>query len=100
MKYIIFLPALLVVYGCTTVRYNGTDTISKEVDYPEIGKAIVAYVGDNMIQKGTITEESILVVNKTINGVFYDIPAQRYPQIGFDKNLNPCPPRPISHVKH
>jgi len=85
MKSIIVLLALFVVSGCTTVRYNGTDTFSKEVDYPEVGKVITVYVGDHMVQKGTITEESVLVVHKTIDGALYDIPAKKYPQIGFDQ---------------
>lgn len=85
MKSIIVLLALLVVSGCTTVRYNGTDTFVKEVDYPEAGKVITVYVGDHMVQKGTITEESVLVVHRMIDGVLYDIPANKYPQIGFDQ---------------
>jgi hypothetical protein len=85
MKSIIVLFALFVVSGCTTVRYNGTDTFVKEVDYPEVGKLITVFVGDHMVQKGTIAEESILVVQKTIDGALYDIPAKKYSKVGFDQ---------------
>lgn len=81
----IFAIIIILMAGCTTVRYNGTDTFVKEVDYPEVGKAITVYVGDHMVQKGTITEESVLLVHKTIDGAFYDIPAKKYPQVGYDQ---------------
>lgn len=76
--------SILVTTGCTTVKYNGTDTFVKEVNYPEVGKVITVYVGDHLVQKGTITEENVLVVNQMIDGALYDIPANKYPQIGFD----------------
>lgn len=76
---------MFVMTGCTSVRYNGTDTIVKDVDYPEVGRMITVYVGDHMVQKGTITEENVLVVYKTIDGALYDIPAKQYLQVGFDE---------------
>ncbi|MHA1280469.1 MAG: hypothetical protein ACTSQ8_25160 [Candidatus Helarchaeota archaeon] len=85
MKKIVTLLLLLAITGCTTVRYNGTDIFVKQVDYPEVGKVITVYVGDHLIQKGTISEEDVLIVHKTIDGVAYDIPAKKYPQIGFDE---------------
>lgn len=85
MKIILAIVITILITGCTTVRYNGTDKFVKEVDYPEVGKEITVYVGDHMVQKGTVTEESILVVNKTIDGALYDIPAKLYPQIGYDQ---------------
>jgi hypothetical protein len=84
MKNIFFIIALILMTGCTTVRYNVTETYVQEVDYPEVGKIITVYVGDHMVQKGTLTEESVLLVHKTIDGVLYDIPAQKYPQVGSD----------------
>ncbi|MDF1830620.1 hypothetical protein [Cycloclasticus pugetii] len=85
MKNICFLLLLILVSGCTTVRYNGTDTFVKKVNYPEVGKVITVYVGDHLVQKGTITEESVLLVHKTIDGALYDIPAKKYPQVGYDQ---------------
>lgn len=71
--------------GCTTVKYNGTDAFVKEVDYPEVNKVITAFVGDNLVQKGTITEENVLHVYKAIDGALYDIPAKKYSQVGYDQ---------------
>jgi hypothetical protein len=85
MKSIFIILVLFLMTGCTTVRYNGADTFVKEVDYPEVGKEITVYVGDYLIQKGTIIEEDVLVVYETIDGALYDIPAKKYPQIGFDQ---------------
>lgn len=84
MKTIILIAVLIFVTGCTTVRYNGTQSIVKEVDYPEVGTIVTVFVGDHMIQKGTISEESVLVVRNNIDGASYDILAGKYPQIGFD----------------
>lgn len=70
--------------GCATVKYNGTKTFVKQVDYPQVGKVMTAYIGDNLVEKGTLTEENVLVVNKTIDGALYDIPANSYTQLGYD----------------
>ncbi len=88
MKIIAFSVLMIAITGCTTVSYNGTNTFVQEVDYPEVGKEITAYVGDHMVQKGTITEESVLLVHNTIDGALYDIPAKKYPQLGSDQNRN------------
>ncbi len=85
MKNILAMTALILMAGCTTVQRNGTDTFVREVDYPEVGNTITVYVGDHMVQKGTIVEESVLHVYKNIDGALYDIPAKKYPQIGHDQ---------------
>lgn len=85
MKNILIVMALILMTGCTTVRYNGNDSFVQEVDYPETGKVITVYVGDHMVRKGTITEESVLLVHKAINGALYDIPAKKYAQVGYDQ---------------
>lgn len=85
MRVLLLVISILITSGCTTVKYNGTDTFVKEVNYPEVGKTMTVYVGDHLVQKGTITEEDVLVVHKTIDGVAYDITAKRYPQIGYDE---------------
>ncbi|WP_323004165.1 hypothetical protein [Denitromonas sp.] len=85
MKNALIAAAIVLMTGCTTVTYNGTDIFVEEISHPEVGKVITAYVGDHMVQKGTITEESVLLVHKTIDGALYDIPAKKYPQIGYDE---------------
>ena len=84
MKKLLGIFVVLLATGCTTVKYNGTDTHVKEVDYPETGKTITVYVGDHLVQKGTITEENVLIVHEHIDGALYDITAKSYPQIGHD----------------
>ena len=86
MKYLLGIIVVLITTGCTSVKYNGTDTYIKEVNYPEDNKVITVDVGDHLGQKGTVTEENILIVNKMIDGALYDIPSKKYPQIGFDNN--------------
>jgi hypothetical protein len=85
MKKLMVVITFFIVTGCTTVKYNGSGTLVKHVDYPVIGKVITIYVGDHLVQKGTVSEENVLVVHKMIDGVAYDIPAKKYPQIGFDE---------------
>jgi hypothetical protein len=84
MKKILGPAFVFGVTGCTTVQYNGADTLLQEVDYPALGKVVTVYVGDHLVQKGTTSEENVLVVNKTIDGIAYDIPAKKYSQMGFD----------------
>lgn len=84
MKKLLLVVIVFIMTGCTAVKYNGTDTFVKEVNYPEIGKVITVYIGDYLVQKGTITEDNVLVVNRTIDGISYDITARKYYQIGYD----------------
>jgi hypothetical protein len=84
MKSLFLLLLVLLVSGCTTVKYNGAETRQTEVDYPAIDSISTAYVGDNLVAKGTISEEKILLVRNAIDGVYYDIPSLSYPQIGYD----------------
>lgn len=71
--------------GCVTVQYNGADTTVKAVDYPEVGSVVTANVGDQLLAKGTITEERVLAVTTAIDGACFDIPAGAYKQVGFDQ---------------
>jgi hypothetical protein len=84
MKKLLGILVVLTATGCTSVKYNGTNTSVKQVDYPEVGKVITVYVGDHLVQKGTISEEGVLIVYKRIDGTLYDIPAKKYLQVGFD----------------
>ena len=85
MKKLIGILTVLLITGCTTVKHNGSATYVKQIDYPEVGKVISAYVGDHLVQKGVISEEGVLIVHQTVDGVAYDITAKKYPQIGFDE---------------
>lgn len=86
MKILIPILIALAATGCTTVQYNGGDAKATAVDRPPIGEIASAYVGDHMIEKGTMVDEPVLRVTKLIDGVAYDIPAIDYPQIGYDEN--------------
>jgi hypothetical protein len=85
MKFTFILIVIAFLGGCTSVKYNGTKTYITEVNYPDLNKVVTAYVGDHLVEKGNITEEDILQVYKTIDGALYDIPAKKYPQVGFDE---------------
>ncbi|ABM04775.1 hypothetical protein Ping_3076 [Psychromonas ingrahamii 37] len=84
MKKLVVALAVFIMTGCTTVKYNQADNYIKQVDYPETGKVITVYVGGHLVRKGTISEENVLIVYRTIDGAFYDIPEKKYLQIGFD----------------
>lgn len=84
MRTFMVFVAMAACNGCVMVRYNGADTKSSQVDYPEIGKVVTVSVGDELLAKGTITEEKVLVVKRTIDGGCYDIPAGSYKQLGSD----------------
>lgn len=88
MKNVTLFLATLLVAGCTTVQYNGSQTFVSEVDQPEIGKIVTAYVGDHLVQKGKISEENILVVSQKLGGALYTIPAKAYSQLGFDDEMD------------
>ena len=70
MKNALIAAAIVLMTGCTTVTYNGTDIFVEEISHPEVGKVITAYVGDHMVQKGTITEESVLLVQKQLTALY------------------------------
>jgi hypothetical protein len=88
MKKILCLALAIAISGCTTVSYNGADTVTRGIDYPKVGTEMTAYVGDHMVEKGLIAEQSVLVIANTIDGSTYDIPAGTYLQIGADKIQN------------
>ncbi|MEH6453917.1 MAG: hypothetical protein V7782_12860 [Psychromonas sp.] len=84
MKKILGIFLLILTTGCTTVQYNGSHTNEKQADYPEVGKTVTIHVGGHLVQKETVLKDNILVVNKQVEGVYYDIPANNYSQIGYD----------------
>lgn len=86
MKLTIILLTLAALSGCANIKYNGAERTTQKISYPNLGEIVTVYVGEHMLQKGTITEESVLIVNGTIEGALYDIPAGKYAQLGFDSN--------------
>lgn len=86
MKSYLVILSLVFLPGCASVKYNGSPVTTKAIDYPEIGKEVVAFIGDPLLQKGNIVEEQVLEVRNTIDGALYDIPAMLYTQIGHDQN--------------
>ena len=58
MKRVALVVMILLMTSCTTVKHNGPKHVVKQVDYPEIGKIATAHVGDHLVQKGKITEET------------------------------------------
>ena len=85
MKNIFAILISGLLFGCATVQYNGGQTFKKFIDVPKAGEVTTAFVGDHMVQKGYIVEEKVLVVEKLIDGGYYDIPPNEYKQIGYDE---------------
>ncbi len=84
MKHVIKLVALAAIIGlsgCASIPYGGSVSV-QNVDYPTVGTVTTAFVGDHLVEKGTITQNGALTVLSPINGVAYNIPARTYTQIG------------------
>ena len=73
--------ALAGLSGCASIPYGGGVSV-QHVDYPAVGSVTTAFVGDHLVEQGTITTQSALTVLKPIDGVAYNIPARTYVQIG------------------
>ena len=70
---------MLTFSGCVSVKYNGSAKQVTPIDRPEIGKIVVASIGDPLLEKGLIVEENVLDVTERMGGFNYTIPANRYP---------------------
>lgn len=86
IKFLAIFTIVLFTSACTTMKYNGASTYVKQVDYPPIGQVITAYVGEHLVEKGTISEIGVLKVSETVDGVAYNIPAKTYIQTGADES--------------
>src|SRR5699024_11120066 len=86
MKYQILFAmcAVFLFSGCASVKFNGPERHTTQIDRPPIGKTVTAYVGDPLLEKGLVVQETVLQVNNTIDGAMYNIPRGVYPQIGHD----------------
>ena len=74
--------AIMTLSGCTSMKYNGALTDVQKVDYPEKGEVVTAYIGEHLVEKGTISTTTVLRVHNSIDGVKRDIPAADYAQLG------------------
>ncbi len=84
MKHVIkfvALAAIIGLSGCASIPYGGGESV-QNVDYPTVGAVTTKFVGDHLVEKGTITKHDALTVLRPIDGVAYDIPARTYTQIG------------------
>lgn len=76
----------LFMSACASVKYNGATSNYKRISYPEIAETNIAYVGDDLVKKGSIYEIAYLRVDQSIEGALYTIPQGSYTQLGFDQN--------------
>ena len=83
-KPLLIVAIALMVSACTTVQYNGAATEIKNISVPKIGVVVTASIGDDLLSKGRMVTENILVVHDAVDGFAYKIPAKSYPQIGHD----------------
>ena len=83
-KSLLLLMIALTVTGCTTVQYNGAATKIELISVPEIGVVVSASIGDDLLAKGRMVTENILVVHNAVDGVAFNIPPKSYLQIGHD----------------
>lgn len=86
MKYQILFAmcTAFILSGCASVKFNGPERHTTQIDRPPIGEIVTAYVGDPLLEKGLVVQETVLEVNKTIDGAMYNVPRGEYSQIGHD----------------
>ncbi|QSR34781.1 hypothetical protein CFI10_07195 [Marinobacterium iners] len=88
LRVITCIGAGLVLAGCSgvgvSVKLNGADVTSRSFDSPEIGRVVTAGVGEQMLSKGLVYEQTVLTISKPIGGAQYQIHPSQYPQIGYD----------------
>ncbi len=77
--------AILVLSGCTSVKYNGGDIRVHSINEPTPGQVVTRSIGDQMLTKGVVVEEFVLAVAQPIHGALYAIPAGDYAQLGSDE---------------
>jgi|LSQX01.1.fsa_nt_gb hypothetical protein len=87
MRYLLLAMIVLFLFsGCVTVKYNGGTTFVKYIDYPPLDKIVTAYMGDHLVEKGSIYETEVLKVKTPVNGFLYQIPAKEFMPYGSDSN--------------
>ena len=68
MRITILAVVIALLTGCVSVKYNGSDVTATPIDRPEVGKVVVASIGDALLEKGMIVEEKVLEVYKAMGG--------------------------------
>ena len=83
-KVIPLISACILLTGCSSMSYTNTDTV-EDMDFPKIGKQTTVFVGEPMLIQGKRVISKELKVNKTINGVCYDVSIGNYRIVGEDQ---------------
>ena len=84
-KLVACITGLLILTGCTSVKYNGGDIRTHSINEPAPGQVVTRSIGDQMLPKGVVVEEFVLSVRQPIQGALYAIPAGDYVQVGSDE---------------
>ncbi|SIS68724.1 hypothetical protein [Neptunomonas antarctica] len=90
------------MFGCSTVNYN----YEAKINYfskPALDEVVEVYVGDYMIDQGKSVTLDFLILNRTIDGVLYDIHKGSYSRVGEHKGSSYFSPttskgQPISYA--
>lgn len=53
-KPIILLIIIATTSGCASIKYNGSERFIKHIDYPTVGIVQTAYIGDKLVEKGSL----------------------------------------------
>lgn len=92
MNKIILVLIVMLSAGCTTIRHNAPPPVKTHISYPELGQENVAYIGDQLLRKGIMFTEDVLVISKDINVSALMspilIPAGEYAKIGSDNTTD------------
>lgn len=81
-KIIASIITLSLLSGCSSVAYHGLDRNIKPVDYPEIGIVTVASLGEHLLEKGQLSTEKRLLLEKSIQGKIWNLKAGEYRALG------------------
>ena len=77
-----YLFLVLLFVGCTKIPHNKINE-SSLVNYPELNTEVTANIGDHLVKKGLMVNETVLVVKKTVDKVT----SGEYVQIGEDNEM-------------
>lgn len=70
------------ISGCVSVAMNGPEMNSTVISKPEIGVAVTAFVGDDLVQKGLLIEAKALKVKEVASIFGYTIAKGTFSQLG------------------
>lgn len=78
----------IMLSGCVTPRFNYHPE-AKNISFPPLNTVEMAYVGDNMIKQGKVTEQDVLILNSPVDfGILkaYTLTKGFYVKAGEDKD--------------